>query len=127
MKRKAHLRWNVRLLRGVVLGFAAAAMLAPAAQARPEVDGSGPSAAVPKVIPYLSHGITAAPTAAFVRSDGPDGVRPETRVVFMPTAAADDGFEWQQYGLGAASGVLLALLVAGSLAGVRRREAIAVS
>jgi hypothetical protein len=127
MKLNSQLTWKVRLLRSVVLGFAAAAVVVPAAQARPEVDGGGSSAAMPKVIPYLSHGMTAAPATALIRSDGPDGVRPETRVVFLPAAAADDGFEWQQYGLGAATGVLVALLAAGSLAGVRRRETIAVS
>lgn len=127
MKAKAHQRLKARLLRSLVLGFAAAATVAPIAQARPEVDGGGAASSQAVVIPYLSHGITAAPATALVRSDGPDGVRPETSVVFMPTTSADDGFEWQPYGVGAASGIALALLAAASLAGIRRRDSMALS
>ena len=147
MKTKAHRRLKARLLRSLVLGFAVAATVVPAGQARLEVDGGGASATQSAVIPYLSHGVgltnspaTAlvrsdgpdgvrpqSPVTALVRSDGPDGVRPQTPVLSVSVNAVDNGFEWQPFGIGAASGIALALLAAASLAGIRRRDSMALS
>jgi hypothetical protein len=146
MKTKAQRRLKVRLVRSVVLGFAAAATVVPAAQARLDIDGGATVATQSAVIPYLSHGVGLADNpatalvrsdgtdgvrpampAAFVRSDGPDGVRPQTPVVSVSVNAVDDGFEWQPYGIAAASGIALALLAAASLAGIRRRDRVALT
>lgn len=141
MKAKAHLRLRTRLLRGVVLGFAVAAAVVPAAQARHD-EGNGPAvqqstyvpgvtdfpkaaaSTQPLVIPYLSHGygLTQSPSTGTIRADGPDGAVSRTPVVLVSSPAVDNGFDWQPFGIGAAGGLALALIAAASALGVRRRH-----
>lgn len=108
------------LLRRLILGFAVAAMIVPAAQARPDANGAGSE---PAYVPFQTDFPAAVqPVAgasynqfAYTRALPQDyGVRT------VQVAQRPGGFDWGDAGIGAGSALVLVLLAGGATLVTRR-------
>jgi hypothetical protein len=129
------------ILRRVILGFAVAALVAPAAEAQPALLSSGSSEAVhetdgrlalvqPQGEPAGLVGHETDGRALLVRPDGPvvavhetdarmTQVRPASELHPQPVVVDRPAFDWGDAGIGAAFGLGLALLAAGAAVATR--------
>jgi hypothetical protein len=125
-----------RILKSLVLGFAVAAIAAPAALAEPRGPGNDPiiSAAGPDDRAFYRGTSNTEPGSYFspaIRGEQVKSIteRPSFGPVSQPTVSSstDDGFQWADAGLGAASTLALVLLMgaAGLLIRHQRRRLVA--